>query len=145
MKNKITGIILCACIASIATMLSGLHISNFSLEIIGAPVLSIIMGMLITMCRPTLAENSRLKNGIKFTSKKILQWAVINLGFKNVFDHISTGGGASLELLEGKKLPGVEIINENYSCLNKYNLSINIYFKNNIYMQSTRYVSTDKL
>lgn len=38
--------------------------------------------------------------------------AVINLGYKKVFDHISTGGGASLELLEGKKLPGVEVINE---------------------------------
>lgn len=38
--------------------------------------------------------------------------AVINLGYKDVFDHISTGGGASLELLEGKKLPGVEVINE---------------------------------
>lgn len=38
--------------------------------------------------------------------------AVINLGYKDVFDHISTGGGATLELLEGKILPGVEIINE---------------------------------
>ena len=38
--------------------------------------------------------------------------AVINLGYKNVFNHISTGGGASLELLEGKQLPGVEVINE---------------------------------
>lgn len=38
--------------------------------------------------------------------------AVINLGYKDIFDHISTGGGASLELLEGKKLPGVEVINE---------------------------------
>lgn len=38
--------------------------------------------------------------------------AVIGLGYQEIFDHISTGGGASLELLEGKKLPGVEIINE---------------------------------
>lgn len=38
--------------------------------------------------------------------------AVIQLGYQNIFDHISTGGGASLELLEGKKLPGVEVIYE---------------------------------
>jgi 3-phosphoglycerate kinase len=39
--------------------------------------------------------------------------AVVNLGYKDAVDHISTGGGASLELLEGKKLPGIEIIEEN--------------------------------
>ena len=37
--------------------------------------------------------------------------AAIKLGYEKKFTHISTGGGASLEYLEGKALPGVEIIN----------------------------------
>ena len=38
--------------------------------------------------------------------------AVINLGYRDYVSHISTGGGASLELLEGKTLPGIEVIGE---------------------------------
>lgn len=38
--------------------------------------------------------------------------SVNQLSDKNKFYHISTGGGATLEYLEGKILPGIEIINE---------------------------------
>ena len=51
-------------------------------------------------------------NGFTFIGGGDSAAAVIRLGYAKRIDHISTGGGASLMMLEGKTLPGVDVIRE---------------------------------
>lgn len=98
-KNKGVGILSCVIIAFISTFLSSLSISSFSLEIIGAPVFSILFGMIITLIIPKFSSHSLTKAGIQFTSKKILQWAVIILGFSLNLGTIAKVGTKSLPVI----------------------------------------------
>ena len=59
-----------------------------------------------------ICEVLKQVNGIKIIGGGDTGAAVTMFGYENDVTHISTGGGASLELLEGKTLPGIGIINE---------------------------------
>lgn len=98
-KKHIGGIILCGVIAFISTFLSKISIGEFSFELIGAPVFSIIFGMIITLFMPSIKDNKMFSSGIKLTSKKILQLAVIVLGFTLNLTTIASVGAKSLPVI----------------------------------------------
>ena len=64
--------------------------------IIGGPVIAIIAGMVITLM---IKDKSALESGIKYTSKKILQYAVVLLGFGLNLEVIFKTGRQSLPII----------------------------------------------
>lgn len=99
MRNRVPGILICTVIAAIATFLSGLKLGSVSFDVVGAPVFAILIGMLVTLVKADLAPSEIFKDGIKFTSKKILQYAVIILGFSLNLGTILTVGSKSLPVI----------------------------------------------
>ena len=69
-KQNGCGILLCAAIAAAATFLSGLKFGGFSMSLIGAPVISILTGMIISLAAPKFAHHGLIAGGVKFSSKK---------------------------------------------------------------------------
>lgn len=98
-KNKALGILPCILIAGISTFLATINIGSFSFEVIGAPVFAIVLGMIVTAVAPKFATGDSIKQGITFTSKKILQWAVIILGFTLNIKTVVSVGGKSLPVI----------------------------------------------
>ena len=98
-KEKILGILICIVIAGVSTLLASLNIGSFSFEVIGAPVFAIVIGMVITAIFKNFAGSKKIKAGITFTSKKILQWAVIILGFTLNIKTVLSVGGKSLPVI----------------------------------------------
>ncbi len=89
-KTKGRGILLCFIIAVPAWLLGR------AVPVIGGPVFGILFGIVIAIFnRP-----ESLEAGIKFTSKKILQWSIILLGFEmNLFNVIKVGGQSLMVML----------------------------------------------
>ena len=98
-RQRITGVVICAIAATIATAMASLSIGGVSLSLIGAPVISIVAGMLIATCAPSVTRNARLAPGVQFTGKKVLQYAVVAMGFTLNLTAMANVGATTLPII----------------------------------------------
>ena len=89
-KTNWRGLLLCLAIAVPAWFLGQL------VPVVGGPVFAILAGMIVTLF---FQEKGRFQPGIAFTSKKILQYAVILLGFGMNLAEILARGKQSLPII----------------------------------------------
>ncbi|MEG1614626.1 MAG: YeiH family protein [Oscillospiraceae bacterium] len=89
-KKYFMGILICIAIAIPAWYLGNL------VPVVGGPVFAILAGMVITLF---LKNKTNLQAGINYTSKKILQYAVILLGFGLNLSTILKTGSQSLPII----------------------------------------------
>ena len=88
-KKNWSGMLLCLAIAIPAWYLGKLF------PVVGGPVLAILIGLLVAM----IPRKPALQSGITFTSKKVLQYAIILLGFDMNLFHILEIGRQSLLII----------------------------------------------
>ncbi len=88
--KNIKGLMVCVLLAIPAWIIGS------RIPIVGSPVFGIIFGMIMTI---VIKNKKDIQDGIKFTSKNILQFAVILLGFGMNFSDILKQGKDSLPVI----------------------------------------------
>ena len=89
-KKNAPGILLCLAIAIPSWFL------GTAFPIVGGAVIAILAGMVLTLI---IKNKCVLESGIKFTSKKVLQWAVVLLGFGMDLNVVLETGKQSLPII----------------------------------------------
>ena len=89
-KKNTPGILLCLAIATPSWFI------GTAFPIMGGAVIAILAGMVLTLI---IKNKGVLDSGIKFTSKKVLQWAVILLGFGMDLNVVLETGKQSLPII----------------------------------------------
>ncbi len=91
-RERWKGVLFCLIIAIPATLLGK------QIEVVGGPVFAILFGMVLALVFP---KNRRepLAAGVTYTSKKVLQYAVILLGFGMNLSQILSKGAQSLPII----------------------------------------------
>lgn len=92
-KKNLAGLAFCFVIAVPSALLGGLA------PVVGGPVFAMLIGMALALLVKDGGFRSKLDPGVKYTSKKILQYAVILLGFGMNLADILAKGQQSLPII----------------------------------------------